>query len=110
MIYSNKILCYIAATILSYRQINVQKWVVFGVKNEKTYGLTLFNFFIKMRALWSRLIKNNIFLGFLKSFSKMDIYKCPKSVFGSKIGKKVYVLFIHPFRTFYDEVIMFVLL
>ena len=52
MIYNNKKNCYLSATKLSYRQINVQKWVVFGVKNEKTYGLTLFHFFIKMRALW----------------------------------------------------------
>ena len=63
--------------------------------NPKSHGLMLFHFFLKMRALWSEHIKNKVFLGFLKSFLKMDIYKCPKSVFESKIWKKV-CIFILP--------------
>jgi hypothetical protein len=67
---------------------------------KKSYNNNYFSFFQKLRALWSESEKMKFLFQFLTSFSLLDIYKCPKSVFESKTWKSFYVLVNHPYLTF----------
>jgi hypothetical protein len=52
MIYHSKICCYFLLLFIIHLQINVQKWVIYFVKNTKNHGKVIFRLFSKMRALW----------------------------------------------------------
>ena len=58
---------------------------------------------MEMRALWSK-IKKRVFLAKPEaSFWKMDIYKCPKTVFGHPAGPNYFpfLLFYKLFNTYF---------
>ena len=58
-----------------------------SVFTEKSVSKDFLYIFQKLRPLCSHSIKIIDFSGFSNSFSILDIYKCPKSVCESKMGK-----------------------
>jgi len=56
---------------------------------KKWFSKDFYYYCIKRRPLWSDPLKIKDFLGFSNSFLILDIYKCPKTVCESKMGKKV---------------------
>jgi hypothetical protein len=93
--FQNKI-CYFLLLLYYPRKKNVQKWVCFGPKNEKSYGKAIFRLFKKMRALWSQSEIFKVFSHFLKGFCVLDILKMSIFVFRGQIWKKSFMLCYPP--------------
>jgi hypothetical protein len=60
---------------------------------KKNYANKLFNQKTQIRPLWSKPILSLFFAKTLLGNQKMDIYKCPKSVFPKKSWKKINLRF-----------------
>ena len=67
----------------------VLKFLKVAEKSKKSSVRRFLHVFQKMRPLCSEPLKIKDFSGFSNSFWILDIYKCPKPVCESRIGKKV---------------------